>query len=420
MKKIQFFMMAIVAIICGTAILSACTSFDEIAEMEAQVARATAAADTTVTPRDTIRDTVVVVDTVVVDTVPTPTPGEDSIVSRRVIRDGFDYITPSTSRTWCEIEEVWSSGRREVYTKSVNLNNGIVAPASITVVVTAFDQNSRNAVLGGERQVGRRTSGEFVVYSFERTFTVGSESVTREFVLRWEKAVWTPMSYDMPFKVYESITDNGFNSSNMSDEVSGGNTYNRKSYSYHMSALFNARGANASASAVQKVLVVNNDEPEDPRTTPSWLGQPMWAKYTRVQKSAGQTFEDMVVFGYQNGVVMAPNGNPDLVNGVFAYDQSVATAHGVTRCVRNADYSGVWTGSGWIPAKITNSNGRWIYQGVATSHTVMENNAINLGIGVEVTHTPSHQSYEINNGTITLHYKAGNSSLTPSDLISLR
>lgn len=413
MKKIQIILMAIVAIICGSAILTSCQKEDVASWVNdgARINSTTPAADTNSTP-----DTPDTPDTV---PTPTPTPGEDTVVSRRIIRDGFDYLTPSTSRTWCEIEELWSDGRREVYTKSVNLNNGIVAPAAITVVVAAFDQNSRQAILGGERLTGTRTSGEFVVYSYERNFTVGSESVERIFVLRYEKAIWTPMSYNMPYREYENVTDNGFNSQNMADETSGNVTYNRKNYVYAMSALFNARGANASASAVQKVLV-NNEQPEEPRETPTWLGAPLWAKYTRVQKSAGQTFQDMVVFGYQNGVVMAPNGTPDLQNGVFAYTEALASAHGVSRCVRNADYSGVWTSNGWIPAKITNTNGRWIYSGIGNSHTVMENNAISLGIGVEVTHTPSHQSYEINNGTITLHYKAGNSSLTPSDLISLR
>lgn len=40
--------------------------------------------------------------------------------------------------------------RRKVYTKSVNLINGIAAPAKITKILASFDLNSAAASLGGE------------------------------------------------------------------------------------------------------------------------------------------------------------------------------------------------------------------------------------------------------------------------------
>jgi hypothetical protein len=130
---------------------------------------------------------------------------------------------------------------------------------------------------------------------------------------------------------------------------------------------------------------------------------------------------DMIVFTYQNGVVMAPNGVVDM-NLIYAFDQSVANANGVSKCSRNASYSGVWTGSKWAPAKIITNSGRWIYAGTNASwdHTVMENNAISLGIGVDVTHTPSAQSFRIDGNTITISYAVNNGRTTADTSLSLR
>jgi hypothetical protein len=50
----------------------------------------------------------------------------------------------------------------------------------------------------------------------------------------------------------------------------------------------------------------------------------------------------------------------------------------------------------------------------------MENNAISLGIGVDVTHTPSAQSFRIDGNTITISYAVNNGRTTADTSLSLR
>lgn len=133
----------------------------------------------------------------------------------------------------------------------------------------------------------------------------------------------------MPYSEYENVADNGFNMSDMSNTTQNGKTYNRKNYVHAMSAMFN--GYDAKANAEAELLV----EVETPRDTPSWLGNPTGAKYTRVQKAAGQKFMDMIVFTYENGVVMAPNGKVDM-SLIYAFNASVASANGVDVCINGA------------------------------------------------------------------------------------
>lgn len=339
---------------------------------------------------------------------------KDELISRVIVEDGKDYINASTTKSWVKVKEVWSVGGEKVYTKSVNLINGIAAPAKITKILASFDLNSAAASLGGEKLVKTETKGDFKVMTYERTYTVANDKFTRVFTLSYQKAVYTVINHDMPYSEYENVADNGFNMSDMSNTTQNGKTYNRKNYVHAMSAMFN--GYDAKANAEAELLV----EVETPRDTPSWLGNPTGAKYTRVQKAAGQKFMDMIVFTYENGVVMAPNGKVDM-SLIYAFNASVASANGVDVCINGA-YSGVFGNGKWQPAKITMVSGRWIYAGKSSSwdHTVMETNAVILGIGVDVTPIPSAQKTTISNGKITISYAANNGSTTANSSLSLR
>ena len=339
---------------------------------------------------------------------------KDELISRVIVEDGKDYINASTTKSWVKVKEVWSVGGEKVYTKSVNLINGIAAPAKITKILASFDLNSAAASLGGEKLVKTETKGDFKVMTYERTYTVANDKFTRVFTLSYQKAVYTVINHDMPYSEYENVADNGFNMSDMSNTTQNGKTYNRKNYVHAMSAMFN--GYDAKANAEAELLV----EVETPRDTPSWLGNPTGAKYTRVQKAAGQKFMDMIVFTYENGVVMAPNGKVDM-SLIYAFNASVASANGVDVCINGA-YSGVFGNGKWQPAKITMVSGRWIYAGKSSSwdHTVMETNAVTLGIGVDVTPIPSAQKTTISNGKITISYAANNGSTTANSSLSLR
>ena len=349
------------------------------------------------------------------------TAEQDELLSKTITDEGIDYVNENTSKTWIEITEIWSVSGEKKYRKSVNLVNNLVAPASITRIVDNFDLTQNGASLGNEQLVNTHTVGDFTIQTYERNYTVSNNKFNRGFVLRYEKAIYNPMNHNMLYKEYENVSDKGFNMSDMSDVQDGANTYNRKSYIHAMSATFNGRNASAEAPAELWVVVNNGNNGDDDTTVPHWLGNPVSAKYTRVQKNTGDRFMDMIVFTYQNGVVMAPNGVVDM-NLIYAFDQSVANANGVSKCSRNASYSGVWTGSKWAPAKIITNSGRWIYAGTNASwdHTVMENNAISLGIGVDVTHTPSAQSFRIDGNTITISYAVNNGRTTADTSLSLR
>ncbi len=339
----------------------------------------------------------------------------DELKSRKVTDEGFDYVNPTTSNAWIEVTEVWSLSGTKKYKKSVNLTNGITAPEKVTKILDSFNLNKVNATLGSETKGSSRTDGDFTVTTYTRNYTVGNDKFTRTFVLKYEKAVYKPMNHAMISKAYENVQDGGFSLGNMSNTTSNGKEYERKSYTHNMSASFNNHDASSKAEAelwVEKV---------EERETPHWLGAPVSAKYTRVQRKTGEQFMDMVVFTYQNGVVMAPNGVVDM-SLIYAFDQSVASKNGVETCLKNASYSGVWTGSKWAPAGITITNGRWIYAGknAAWDHTVMENNAITLGIGVDVTPTPKAQSYSISGNKITIKYAKNNGSTTANTSLELR
>jgi hypothetical protein len=344
---------------------------------------------------------------------------EAETFTKAIIASGIDYVNPSTSNSWITIRETGSKGTVKEYNRDINLFNGILSPEDIEKIVKKFDSKSTDMKIGSAKKVSTRNSGEFTIDKFEVEVTVGSENVERTFVLYYEKPVWNPMSYDMEYAKYENITDNGFNSQNLSDENSNDATYSRKLYVYSIAATFLGHGAEAEGKATLKV----EKQKEEERTTPAWLGKAVGANYTRVQKAEGDKFEDMISFIYENGVVLAPNGKADL-KLVFAYDQSVADNHGVEKCVKGSAYTAVWKNGAWIPAKGETLNGgksneTWVYTGKGASHSVMANNATTLGIGADRTWNPG-EKVSVDNGTITVKYSKNNSSLSYTDVASLK
>jgi len=152
---------------------------------------------------------------------------------------------------------------------------------------------------------------------------------------------------------------------------------------------------------------------------PAWLGSPVSAKYTRVQQKPGEKFRDMLVFTFEHGVIMAPNGVIDM-NLVYAFDEDTANQHGVDHCLKNASYSGVWTGSKWAPAHLVEGcAGRWIYAGknAAWDHTVSyqsirsySSNTVDYIFAANKVNVIPRQSYNIDGNKITIKYCKGNKS----------
>ena len=338
----------------------------------------------------------------------------DELTEKTIIDEGLDYINDNTSRSWIKIREVWSVSGEKEYTKSVDLKNSITAPSKITRVLENFNLTQIASTASSEKLVSTVTNGDFKVMTYERTYTVGNDQFTRVFTLSYQKAVYSPMTHNMPSAAYENLSDNGFKLSDMSQLTEDGMIYDRKNYAHSMSASFNGHNAEAVGEAELRVFV------GDDRETPHWLGKPVSAKYTRVQKAVGERFMDMIVFSYENGVVMAPNGKVDM-SLTYAFDAGVASANGVERCINGA-YSGVWGDGKWQPATITFVSSRWIYAGLNPDwdHGVHENNAVTLGIGVDVTPIPSAQSVKVEGNKITISYAANNGSKTVNTSLSLK
>ena len=338
----------------------------------------------------------------------------DELKERTIVEDGKDYIDASTTKSWIKIKEIWSVSGEKVYTKSVNLKNSITVPAKITKVLENFNLIASAPSTGGEKLTGTQTVGDFKVMTYQRTYTVANDKFNRVFTLSYQKAIYSPLTHNMPYAEYENLADNGFKLSDMSRLTENGRIYDRKNYVHTMSAMFNGYPASAAGEAELRVFV------SEDRDTPSWLGSPKSAKYTRVQQSVGAKFMDRIVFTYENGVVMAPKGKGDM-NLCYAFDESVAAKNGVETCISGA-YSGVWGANKWQPAKVTVVSGRWIYAGKSSAwdHTVMEKNAVTLGIGEDVTPTPGAQSYKITGNRITISYAVNNGSKTANTSLSLK
>ena len=142
---------------------------------------------------------------------------------------------------------------------------------------------------------------------------------------------------------------------------------------------------------------------------PAWLGSPVSAKYSSVQKHKGEALMDMVVFKFEHGVIMAPNGVIDM-NLVYAFDEDTANQQGVDHCLKKHSFSAVWTGSKWAPASVFPMGSSWFYGGKDSSWDHCMDDAEYFIIYRHP--TPKSQSYNINGNKITIKYCKGNKSDT--------
>lgn len=342
---------------------------------------------------------------------------KDELKSTEVLEEGFDFVNNTTSNTWVKVRETWSISGTKEYTKSVNVMNGISAQAKIKKILDAFGLNGVMPILAEVLLQKTETKGDFTVRTYTRKYTVGNDKFTREFTMTHQQAVYNPISHQMPYKEYENISDNGYSLIDMSNASESGKNYQRKGYVHTMGASFNGRAGAASSEA--DLLV----EIEEPSIVPSWMGKPVKAVYTRVQQVTDARFMDMIYFEYENGCILAPLGKVDL-KLTFAFSESLAKANGV-KYAKSPVESAVWTGSQWFPAAIVVNNGRWIYAGASSnnalwSHTVHQQNAVALGIGVDVTYKPKAQSFSIEGKKITITYAVNNGKTTADTPLSLR
>ena len=140
----------------------------------------------------------------------------------------------------------------------------------------------------------------------------------------------------------------------------------------------------------------------------------------------------MVVFEYENGLVVCPDGivkksgNALDAHYIFAFDATTASKYGVKQCIHaswsntNAQkkYSAVYYDSKTYPSPtfINIYNDRWIWTGRgSTSITVRTAQAIAMNIGVEVTPVPTTQSYSIDGNKITIRYCKNNDHKDQTD-----
>lgn len=351
---------------------------------------------------------------------------DDELISVEKTNEGFDWIDPTTSKSWIEITSTYSISGSVVNRYEVLLYNGITAPAREIMYVSNFDLTPASPNLGVAFVAGNRTDGNFQITTYNQNYVIGNNLFNRTFVFSYEKAqtVINGQTFDMPYREYENINDGGFILSDMSS-ITG---YDRKLYTHTIEGAFNGRYASEKAEVELRVEAQpggddddDDNNNDDDRVTPSWLGNPVSAKYTRVQKTVGAKFIDMIVFEYENGVVMAPNGVVDL-SLAYAFDASVAAANNVERCLKNSSFSGVWGNGKWQPAGVIETNSRWIYNGINSSwdHGVNANEAVALGIGVDVTPIPSAQSVKIDGNKITINYAVNNGSKNASSSLSLQ
>lgn len=168
-----------------------------------------------------------------------------------------------------------------MYTKSVNLTNGINAPAKVIKILEDFTLNQISAVLGDEVLAETETVGDFTVRTYQRTYTVGNDKFNRIFTLSYQRAFYNPLDHSMPFAEYESVADNGFATADMTQITEEGKTYDRKSYTHSIGASFNGHPAEAKAEAELRVLasdimtsqeiIEDGMDYVDDNTTRSWI-----------------------------------------------------------------------------------------------------------------------------------------------------
>jgi hypothetical protein len=130
----------------------------------------------------------------------------------------------------------------------------------------------------------------------------------------------------------------------------------------------------------------------------------------------------MIVFKYQKGVVMAPNGIVDM-SLIYAFTAADALLHGVEQIGNpNAWYSGEYHTSRWHPAKITFAAGNEAWTYIADpqhQHSLARLDAIALGSGYDYYPIPTTQTVSINGGVISISYPANNAGTTVTATLQL-
>lgn len=323
----------------------------------------------------------------------------DEELTRKVTDSGLDYVNETTSNAWIRGYVEYSISGRKEWNDNVLLTNTIKAPAKIVKVVKNLGINAAGETVGQAVLVKTEQKGNFEVKTYEQKYTLNFDVYNREFVLSYQKATYKPMAYEMPFAEYQNLSAT-LATANL-DAIEG---YTRMGAKHAVKALFNGHEVSATAEGELRKEV---------RTTPEWLGAPVKAIYSRVQRVAGARFEDMVVFIYENGYVLAPDGKVNL-NLVFAKSEA-----------GNNVNSAVWDGNNFYPGLVSVSNKGsnkelWNYASMKGNvHSVYANDAIGLNIGKDVKPVPSAQSYKVNGNTITITYSKGNTASADTTL-SLR
>lgn len=363
-----------------------------------------------------------------------PPPADDEYVGPGS-SDGITNISPRQNNFWRKKWEIWRRPDGSTYTKGeeeivVPFYNDITAPAGKIVYVGKLPtKNEISAATSGQYSTvsnGSRTDKSVTINKFKGNFKlVNGNLYTLEWGMPYECPQGYNLAYTQPSWTVKSVEKLG----NLTE---GGKTFERQMVTYLVTTSFNGQTLSSEGKVEMRKAVAED------RETPTWLGNPIAAYYTRAQAKVGGVFIDFLVFVYQNGVVIMPEGNK-AKSAIFAFDEAVANAQGVEKCVKISDtnldlknigtspkgvYSGYWTGTQWVPAKLTiqnegKSNESWVYATLGgKNHSVMRNEAVALENEAGVKKpapNPQPQKYEVKEGKIHLYYSRGNRSDTRWD-----
>lgn len=186
---------------------------------------------------------------------------KDELISTVKSAEGYETLTSTpangTGESWIEITRTYTVSEPTVTRVRVILNNGIASPAYGTIILPSFVLNQISANLGAANASGNRTEGDIVITEFTQNYVVGNDKFNKTFGLSYEKAVWSDgtNTFEMPYRVYENITDKGFVMDAM-DAVEG---YERELNTHSISATFN--GHSVMAKAETEVRVREEEKP---------------------------------------------------------------------------------------------------------------------------------------------------------------
>ena len=341
-----------------------------------------------------------------------PDDPTDELVSRDIIDTGFTYVDATTNTSWFRVREVWSVSGVNEYVVQVNVANGVSCPAEGPVIVSDFNVISQpgSGVTGTEQFVEQYQNGNFLIKTYKRTYTLNiGASVQLVWTGTYQKAIYTPLNYSMPWRGYSYGVAVGGYTQDLGQTLTNNTTYDRKLWTQNITATLNSHTHQHAGTCIVWAIA------EIPRESPSWLGNLLDGKYTRIQQAYGANFKDCISFKYENGVVLFINGNTNNPL-VFAKNATLASQYNVPVMGSYAAwYSAEYHDGGWYPANInvTGDWDQWVYVADPNnSHTVMKANAFECGIGYECKAIPTHQSFTKNGNVGTISYSANNTSST--------